>query len=204
MPIIKHWKDHKAQELIIWEITEEETFFTLETGLTSSKIHYKKRLEYLASRLALKILLPELKLEDIMIDSEGKPHIHNSELHFSISHSFPYIAVIIDNEKSVGIDIQTKQDKILRLQSKFLSEFEMELCNNNIDNITLAWCYKEAMYKKYGKGGIDFKLHMPITSMQTEDKTSSAIIAFSKTNTVQEVKFLGGIEKDYCWGISTN
>jgi len=202
MPIIKRWKENVNQEVIIWNITEDESYFTNAIGITTNKIHQKKRLEFLASRLALKLLVPQLSFDDIVIDGEGKPYIKDGALHFSISHSYPYIAVIVDAKHSVGIDIQTKQEKILSLQTKFLSNFEMDLCKNDIDLITLCWCYKEAMFKKYSKGGIDFKVHMPIVSMQNLNTFEIATIAFRKTNPEILYNFKGGIEQEYCWAIS--
>jgi 4'-phosphopantetheinyl transferase len=152
-------------EVIIWHITEEEAYFTEHSGLVSNKIHLKKRLEFLSSRYCLKLLLPQLKYEDILKDGDGKPYLMNNAIHISISHSYPYVAVAVHPSLPIGIDIQTIQEKILRLQSKFLSTFEMALCNNDIYNITTAWCCKEAMYKKYALGGLDFKENMPIVAL---------------------------------------
>src|SRR5690606_22688849 len=131
-----------------------ELYFNEQAGVISNKIHLKRRLEYLASRLCLKLLIPDLDIYKIEKDEEGKLFLPDSNIHFSISHSFTFVAVAVSVHHTIGIDIQTKQEKILRLQSKFMSEYEQSLCQNNIDNITFAWCCKEAMYKKYGLGGL--------------------------------------------------
>ena len=179
MPLFKQLQVAGA-DIIIWHITEEEQYFVAQSGLISNKIHLKKRLEFLASRYCLKLLLPHIELSDIVKDEEGKPYLLSHDVQFSISHSYPYVAVALHREKAIGIDIQTLQEKILRLQPKFLSPEEMSLCLNNIRYITAAWCCKEAMYKKYALGGLDFKLHMPVTRLELPNGTGNATIHFNK------------------------
>lgn len=192
-----------SSSVMIWHITEEEQFFMEQSGLISNKIHLKKRLEYLASRYCLQQLLPELNMEAIKIDPEGKPYIHNSSIDFSISHSYPYVAVAINKQHKIGIDIQTKQEKILRLQTKFLSTQEMTFCNDDVTLITYAWCCKEAMYKKYALGGLDFKQNMPIQELRVQNNRALAQINFNfhDQNYIQKIE--GFIEDNFTWAITT-
>ena len=180
MPLFKRLQE-AGSDVIIWHITEEEQYFIEQSGLISNKIHLKKRLEFLSSRYCLKLLLPHIELSDIAKDDEGKPYLLSHDVHFSISHSYPYVAVAVHHKKALGVDIQTLQDKILRLQPKFLGAAEMALCNNDIRHITAAWCCKEAMYKKYALGGLDFREHMPITRLALEESgQGNAVIHFNK------------------------
>lgn len=189
-------------ELIIWHITEEEEFFTIPTNLSCNKIHLRKRLEYLASRYCLQLLKPELDLTEIKKDNDGKPYFESMLFDFSISHSYPYVAVAVDNNNKIGIDIQTNQEKILRLQHKFLSLNEMSLTNNEIENITFAWCCKEAMYKKYALGGLDFKANMPIIDLKINDKYASGIIDFNFKDEHYLQNLIGNINESFAWALT--
>lgn len=202
MPIFQSITTHQS-EIIIWHITEEEQFFTEHSGLISNKIHLKKRLEYLASRYCLQLLIPEINFNNIKKDSKGKPYVADLHTDFSISHSFPYVAVAINHHQKIGIDIQTLQEKIHRLQPKFLSPYEMDLCKDKITAITFSWCCKEAMYKKYALGGLDFKANMPLTQLTVERDKAYGTIHFNFQGIAYIQHLQGSIEQDFAWSITT-
>jgi phosphopantetheinyl transferase len=171
MPLLQTL-EHNDTHIAIWKITESEDFFSQALGFGSEQKHPKRRLEHLSGRFLLQLLVPGFPFERISIHPLGKPMLEDNSIWFSISHSFPYAAAIVSTQKSVGIDIQVYQEKILRLQSKFLSNAEQEITTEDMHRITLAWCAKEALFKYYGLGAVDFKADMPITSMDlhSEDK----------------------------------
>lgn len=204
MPVFKSFHID-ASKVIIWHITEEEAYFASQSGLESTQNHLKKRLEYLSSRYCLKLLIPDINFGDIVKDKEGKPYLHNQDIHFSISHSYPYVAVAVNREQTLGIDIQTIQDKILRLQHKFLSEQEQQKCGNFIPYITAAWCCKEAMFKKYALGGLDFKNNMPLSRFNIkEGKTGHATINFNKDTTAYKQELYIELEEEYVLAITND
>ena len=87
----------------------------------------------------------------------------NEEYHFSISHCGDFAAAIISEDKVVGIDVELIQPKIEFIKHKFLSEREQTLLPAlNAQLLTLLWSCKEAVYKWYGRGGVDFKSHIVI------------------------------------------
>jgi 4'-phosphopantetheinyl transferase len=64
--------------------------------------------------------------------------------------------------------------KVENVLHKFLNPFEQELLNQmtnfqfshfNLELFTLGWSIKEAVYKWYGDGGLDFKEHMHIDNI---------------------------------------
>ncbi len=70
----------------------------------------------------------------------------------------------------MGIDVEMVRPKIELIQHKFLSEEEQELLPAaNAQWLTLLWSCKEAVYKWYGKGGVDFKRHIIITNISIND-----------------------------------
>jgi len=114
-----------------------------------------------------------------MKDAHDKPRIDNDAYYFSISHSWPYIAAIIDPYQEAGIDIQTWHPNIQRIQHKFLSPQEQELFQNDPKLLTMAWCAKEAAYKWYGKRGVDFIEHLPIVHFNKNAENSEIVIYFT-------------------------
>jgi phosphopantetheinyl transferase len=202
MPLYKERSIGDYSKTAIWKVEEEEAFFMDQTGLTSDKKNGVKRLEHLAGRFLLQYLLPQLDFATIGISPLGKPYLTDNSLHFSITHSFPYIGVAIDFEKEIGIDVQTIQERIHRIQHKFLSAQEQLITQNETGKITLAWAAKEAAFKRYGLGAVDFIQHMPITEMVFGEKEATLKMAFSKEDEILPVELLGGIEADFAWSVT--
>jgi phosphopantetheinyl transferase len=202
MPIYKEWQQGDHARGAIWKIEEPEDFFSNQTGLQSDKKSELRRLEHLGGRFLLMQVAPGLDLNNIVISHLGKPFLPGKELHFSISHSFPFIGVAIDEQKEIGIDVQTLQEKILRLQHKFLSQEEQMICDNRTDKITLAWAAKEAAFKRYGLGAVDFIKHMPIREMLIEENSAALTMEFMKEDHMTTVNLFGGIEQDFAWSVT--
>lgn len=168
MPLLKEWNIGTDGRGAIWKIEEEEAFFADHTRMLLPDIkNDKRRIEHIAGRYLLQHVEAEFPIHSIGKDEHDKPRIPNDEFHFSISHSWPYVAVAVDPVYEAGIDIQTWHPRIGQIAGKFLSAEEQEtMCHDN-RYYTLAWCAKEAVYKWNGRRGIDFKEHLPITYFST-------------------------------------
>ncbi len=202
MPLYKEWQHKSGAHGAIWKIDESEDFFNAHTGLQSDKKTEIRRLEHLAGRFLLTQLVPEFDLSAIQLSHLGKPFITGEALHFSISHSFPFIGVAVDYKKEIGIDVQTLQEKIQRLQYKFLSPEEQQLCDNDTGKITLAWAAKEAAFKRYGLGAVDFIRHMPIREMHVEDNKAALRMEFLREQKPLPIDLSGGIEPGFAWSVT--
>jgi len=202
MALYKQWQNSETSKAAIWKIEEPESFFTEQTGLVSDKKFETRRLEHLAGRFLLKYILPNFQLHKIQVSPLGKPFVEEEKIFFSISHSFPFVGVTIDTTKETGIDVQTLQPKILRLQHKFLSPAEQEFCGNDSELITLAWAAKEAAFKKYGLGAVDFIKHMPITQMDINDREAELTMEFAREIPSTIIHLQGGLEKDFAWSVT--
>ena len=200
MALFKSLTTNSSRQGAIWKIEEPEIFFADNLGFIGNQKTEKRRLEFLASRYLLKYLIPDFSFIDLKSHSEGKPFFEDSRVHFSISHSFPYVAVVID-ENPVGIDVQIFQDKILRLQQKFLSTEERNLFDNSVEAITLAWAAKEAAFKWFGEGKVDFIQHMPIRKLELLQQNAIMEMDFLRVNPKKELLITGGIESDFAWAI---
>ena len=145
---------------MLWEITENyETLFSgIVLDLKSKQLLSQKKSEthknqFLAVRYLLKYL--SIDIHNLNYDNLGKPFFENN-YKISISHSGLYVAIII-SDTAVGIDIETINDRILKIKSKFLEtelNYPLEL---NTETSLVYWNIKESVFKAVDKPGIDFK-----------------------------------------------
>lgn len=161
----------KGTNVAFWKIAEPESFFIENTGLISTIKSDVRRIEFMAGRFLLKKMMPTLDLSVIVKNDIGKPYLPNSKCHFSISHSYPYIAVAVNEEMEVGVDIQMYKEKIVGMQSKFLNEKEMALAKNDYQLITLLWSAKEALYKWKASGGQDFSEQLLVNEIIQKEQS---------------------------------
>lgn len=195
MPLLKEWTKDTFDKYAIWKIEESESFFAEKTGLNPQISSERKKLEHLAGRFLLKHLEPQFPLDLIQKDDHDKPRLPKNELRFSISHSFPYVAVTLSPHKECGIDIQIWHPRMLSLQKKFLSVEEQDFFANDPKLVTLAWCIKEAAYKWQGMRGVEFIEHMPIHSF--DELTNEAEINMILCN--QKIKTSGIISENFAF-----
>ena len=178
MPLIHSHQINNTTKIGVWHITETEDFFFEKFSLLRNITHPHKRLQHLAGRHLLSILFPNFPVELIKIADTKKPFLQDEAFHFSISHCGAYAAAIVSTQNRVGIDIETPHPKVERIQHKFLTEDEKEILKSFPSNkehiLTMVWSIKEAVFKWYGLGEVDFKKQININTLQLQ---SNAIIA---------------------------
>ncbi|MGH2647591.1 MAG: 4'-phosphopantetheinyl transferase family protein [Ginsengibacter sp.] len=171
MPLFYQHNINGTSKLAVWHITEPENFFLQKVHLQKGIGHPHKRLQHLAGRYLLQLLHPEFPLHLIEIAQSNKPLLPDESFHFSISHCGDFAASIISKDQSAGIDVELITPKVELIQHKFLSNDELKLLPElNTRFLTLSWSCKEAVYKWYGKGGVDFKNHIHLNEFLTKDK----------------------------------
>jgi phosphopantetheinyl transferase len=191
MPLVYQQNINEHTKIGVWHILETEDFF-LEKVTEQYKIsHSQKRIQHLAGRYLLFEMSNDISLKDILLTTTGKPFLLDSSYFFSISHSANYVAVIISAKSNVAIDIQHIVPKIESIKQKFLTELEMELLSNLSispnEQYTLSWTIKEAMFKYFDEGGIDFKQHLNIVSTIFENDVWVSKATFNK-NKLQQIE----------------
>jgi phosphopantetheinyl transferase len=193
MPLFYQHNINDNTKLAVWHITESEDFFLEKVPLQNSVSHPHKRLQHLAARYLLDILQPGFPFHLIEITDSKKPLLSNLEFHFSVSHCGDYAAAIVSGNSLVGIDVELIAPGVERIKHKFLSEKEILLlpeCNTRF--LTLCWSAKEAIYKWYGKGGVDFKNNMIIDRLLYEKQKGRIHAHFEKdqrTDLIVEFRF---------------
>lgn len=173
MPLVYQQNINETAKIGVWHITESEDFFSSFLFPQKEIRHPHKLLQHLAGRYLLKKISPNFPLNQIKINSVGKPYLENNNFYFSISHTGNYAAVIISEITNVGIDIERSNQKIENIKNKFSTVQELKMFATNsidvIDSLTMIWSIKEALFKWYGKGMIDFKKHLCIEKIQCND-----------------------------------
>ncbi len=152
---------NEQTKLAIWELTEQEDFFAGVVTLQNNITHPYKRLQHLAGRYLLPYLFPDFPSSSIAIADTRKPYLPDEQYHFSISHCGNYAAAIVSSEERVGVDLELYTERVQRIKHKFLHPSELEFVNNIVEEkhtqlLTLLWSAKEAMFKWWGNGEVDF------------------------------------------------
>ena len=140
MPLFYQHNINHHTKIAVWHIAETEDFFLSKVPLQNAITHWHKRLQHLAGRYLLQALYPDFPYHLIEIADTRKPFLPNEKYHFSISHCGDYAAVIVSEEKRVGIDIELVTPKIEFIQHKFLSENEIGMVNGQ-------WSIVNKVYK---------------------------------------------------------
>ncbi len=172
MPLFYQQNINVTTKLAIWKIEETEDFFLQNVSLLQKINHPHKRLQHLAGRYLLKFLFPNFPNNEIIIADTNKPFLLNEQYHFSISHCGNYAAAIAGTNKRVGIDIELPSQKIENIVTKFLNKEELLQFFPSIINkqlLTVLWCAKEAVFKWWSYGSVDFKnqIHLQYFDLAT-------------------------------------
>lgn len=153
----------------IWRIEEPEAFFLEKVPVKRDVTHPYKRLQHLAGRYLLPLLFTDFPLGEILVADTRKPYLPEEQYHFSISHCGNYAAAIVSSTQRVGVDIELVSSRIEKIGPKFLAPAEQEFLMQwalfdqlRLELTTVFWSAKEAIFKWYGDGQIDFKDHMQL------------------------------------------
>lgn len=194
MPLYKTITVNSATKVLIWKI--EESFDTLLknielTAKNTGRLNNMKSILHQKGFLSIRHLLA---LEgytdyDLYYDTNGKPHLKD-ELNISITHSFIFSAIILSDNK-VGIDVEKKRDKILRIAHKFTSvkNFDKSSLTTKIRKLTAIWCAKESLYKGFNSAGLSFLNHIHVEDFGLDQKETTAIADFNNKTESYHVRF---------------
>jgi 4'-phosphopantetheinyl transferase len=162
MPAIKINWNSNANGWGVWQIDESEEELSATVVLADNCpeeiANPRKRLEWLAGRSLLKKMVEEsgLNYRGILKDEFGKPFLKDLNHQISLSNSFPFVAVQIHPEKSVGVDLEQPRPKLFQVMRRVLTDAEWNDGANNLRKLCVYWCAKEALYKIYGKRSLVF------------------------------------------------
>lgn len=181
MPLFYQQDINEFTKIGIWKIEEPEIFFLAKVPLKKDVSHPHKRLQHLAGRWLLPYLFHDFPIEEILIADTRKPFLKDEKYHFSISHCEDFAAAIVSSKSRVGVDVEVIVPRIEKIQHKFISPEEYATVPREWQKAnaaqgtgqmhalqTLIWSAKEAIYKWYGDGLVDFRGHILLESFQTQ------------------------------------
>lgn len=192
MPLFFQQQINEYTRLGIWKIEENEAFFRGNVPQHRDVTHPHKRLQHLAGRFLLQFLFPDFPYELIQIADTRKPFLPDERYHFSISHCGDYAAALVSSRHRTGLDIEIPVEKIRAIEHKFLDPGEQHLLTlpgmpPPPSGATMLWSTKEAIFKWYGEGGVDFRKHIRLEQVETELETIRC--RFEKTGTPLTVHY---------------
>lgn len=201
MPFIYQQNINETTHFAIWKIEEPLCYFEEEMQLVVDIQNEERKIQHLAVRWLLKLMMPEIELSDIIMAPNGKPCIPSAPFHFSFSHCKGYAAVAVSDTAPIGIDIEILHERIAKVAHKFMHAEEMERIaslseEQKLRQMGFNWAAKEAMYKQFEKNGIDFSEHFRILNMaDTENAQLPAYIQHQGVGQQVHLQYL--FEKDF-------
>lgn len=168
MPALYHDCFGTRARYVVWASTEGVE--ALAEGLPpawrqTASVHPYRQRETLGAKRALLSLAPELVRRTIGKDAHGKPQLSGEPpVYFSLSHSRGHAAALIA-ERACGVDLQLRDEKILRLRRKFERPDERDFVRSHaseIDGLHVLWGAKESLYKLWGLRGLDWTRDMTV------------------------------------------
>ncbi len=169
--VVFAYGDYTEEQLReVTKLTPEEESFL------NTVNHPNRRKEWIAVRTFLQnnLQMPDSK---IVYNDKGAPHLVNPDLNLSISHSSGVGAIFISDHYKVGVDIEVRANKVLRLMDKYLSPTEQSFLDRKFGaaHALVCWSAKECAYKIFDRPGINFKENMRVKPFRL-DRNGSIIV----------------------------
>jgi 4'-phosphopantetheinyl transferase len=158
----------------LWRIEEEEETLAKMVSpiekLSDTITSPQKRLEWMAGRVLVREVMEamDLNFQGVVKDEFGKPFPAGYDYQLSLSHSYPFVAVLIDKYESVGIDLEQPKEKLLRITPRIHDDGELKDAGTDVIKHCIYWCAKETLIKIYGKKDLVFSENMKILPFKRE------------------------------------
>jgi 4'-phosphopantetheinyl transferase len=184
MPLVHSEIIADACMLMVWELTEtEETLqkklpehAKTEELLTIS--HPQKKREWMAGRMVISLLTERsgLVFRGLWKDEHGKPFLIDCPHFISLTHTQEYIGAAIHPYSPIGIDMEKKHEKLIRTAGKYLTDPERERAGNQVQDLCIMWCAKEAIFKLNGRKKVSFKDDILIHPLAAHSPRASGLL----------------------------
>ena len=142
--------------------------------------HPQKRREFLASRLALKDLDPNYRIE-----YEGRIPSLDNGYHISITHAHRVAAAMMSKTFVVGLDVEAERPQLFKIANKFLHpEEKLHIRPDRVlQDLHVYWGAKEALFKIWKKGEVDFSHELRIDPFEATEvgQTTGRILKNGQT-----------------------
>ena len=158
-------------ELIPWAYACCDTLITAEDVASASRFqNERRRSEHLAWR---RVVRRELgRGISISYNEVGAPEVDAPNTHISVAHGAGCVAVAISDQR-VGIDIESRERDFARASSRYMSEHEAQLSTKEWWPAAV-WTAKEALYKLFGRRGVELRDELKIVAYNADSKQITA------------------------------
>lgn len=195
MPFYKKISLQHNTSVYLWKINEEisdlkKDLFLGEVSL--NRLEKMKSSKHIKGFLAVRKLLNEVNYSDadLFYDAFGKPFLKDGK-HISISHSHDFACVII-SENHVGIDIELKNDKIIKNATLLFDEDFILTFKGSLEETTtlttFCWGIKEAIFKILPENHVSFKDNISIEPFQLNESSCVVNVTFNNKITSYTVQ----------------
>jgi len=150
------WRIEESSDELLQKYAEKK-------GPISDALTQKKD-QVLAQSLAARLALAACTdISALSTGSNGEPCIPQGFV--SLSHTTQYGLAAYHPECPIGIDAEGPRPQIMRIADKFSTSKERSLfTQENLEaGLLVLWTCKEAVFKAYGKGEVDFKKDIQVS-----------------------------------------
>lgn len=185
--------ENKA-EVAVWKITETEAELEALSSTPTDEmeeISFIKNESLRKQKLAVRALLNLLFEEKVYLShhENGKPFLENRVTNISITHTNKYVAVMLDDNNEVGIDLESLDRDFRVVELKALSEEEIEDLDDEKKNEQLAiyWCAKEAIFKMQSLYNLDFAEQIEVDKFRLRGEGELEAIFIDKDGEEEDI-----------------
>jgi phosphopantetheinyl transferase (holo-ACP synthase) len=127
-----------------------------------AKMGVHRQREWLSVRVLLKNILGRER--QILYTDSGKPYLDDASYNISISHTKSYVAIALDNNHPVAIDIEQISPRVEKIRSRFMNETEELNLSKTcpLIHLLLHWSAKETLVKYLDNKDIEFQSQLHI------------------------------------------
>ena len=175
MPLISR-NEYDAYSIALWNVDEDEGTLL---SMISNRDEYSDELQKIKSAfrrkewLAVRVLLDSMaKGEKIEYRASGSPYLKSGNYNISISHTASFVSIILSKDKRVAIDIEKYGERVAKVISKFVSEYEQitSYRGNEFWSMLLHWSAKETAFKMIDTQNVDLKKDLLIYPFVVAEK----------------------------------
>jgi 4'-phosphopantetheinyl transferase len=100
----------------------------------------------------------------LQYDSYGRPTLPTTGLSISISHTGPFVGIMLSPRSRCGLDLEVIHPRIRHIAPRFLSDEEQRFAGTDPSLLSLyvLWGAKEVLYKIHGSKGLLFREHIAV------------------------------------------
>lgn len=90
----------------------------------------------------------------ISYNDVGAPIVDSPNIYISIAHAKERCVAVAISDRCVGVDVESLERDFEHVAPRYMKAAELQLSDSRAW-YAMAWCAKEAMYKLYGRRGVD-------------------------------------------------